>query len=93
MIFFLLKSVYIVVVYNIFTTTKYIHYGNSNNNYQNFTWVDIGGFSTKCNVSINILLFHIFLSPPVLGPGLFIFLMNTFLLWAYRADYIHLIKL
>ena len=43
-------------------------------------------------VSINILLFHLFLSPPVVGPGLFIFLMNTFLLWAYRADYIHLIK-
>ena len=43
-------------------------------------------------ISINILLFHLFLSPPVLGPGLFIFLMNAFLLWAYRADYIHLLN-
>lgn len=43
-------------------------------------------------ISINILLFHIFLSPPVLGPGLFIFLMNAFLLWAYRADYINLLS-
>jgi uncharacterized membrane protein YphA (DoxX/SURF4 family) len=43
-------------------------------------------------VSINILLFHLFLSPPVLGPGLFLFLMNAFLLWAYRADYINLLN-
>jgi len=43
-------------------------------------------------VSINILLFHLFLSPPVLGPGLFIFLMNVFLLWAYRADYVNLLN-
>ncbi len=43
-------------------------------------------------ISINILLFHIFLSPPILGPGLFIFLMNTFLIWAYRAEYLNLLN-
>ena len=43
-------------------------------------------------ISINILLFHLFLSPPVIGPGLFIFLMNTFLLWSYRNDFVNLLK-
>lgn len=43
-------------------------------------------------ISINILLFHIFLAPPVLGPGLFIFLMNSFLIWSYRAEYFSLLN-
>jgi putative oxidoreductase len=43
-------------------------------------------------ISINILLFHLFLSPPVMGPGLFIFLMNSFLMWAYRAEYLNLLQ-
>lgn len=43
-------------------------------------------------VSINILLFHIYVSPPLLGPGLFIFIMNTFLLWAHRTHYIELLQ-
>lgn len=43
-------------------------------------------------VSINILLFHIFLAPPVLGPGLLIFLMNAFLIYMYRSEYIHLLN-
>lgn len=41
-------------------------------------------------ISINILLFHIFLSPPIVGPGLFIFLMNIFLIWSYRLEYLNL---
>lgn len=43
-------------------------------------------------ISINILLFHIFLAPPVIGPGLFIFLMNAFLIYMYRSEYIHLLN-
>lgn len=43
-------------------------------------------------VSINILLFHIFLAPPVFGPGLLIFLMNAFLIYMYRFEYIHLLN-
>ncbi len=43
-------------------------------------------------ISINILLFHIFLAPPVFGPGLFIFLMNAFLMWSYRAEYLNLLN-
>lgn len=43
-------------------------------------------------ISLNILLFHIFLSPPVLGPGLFIFLMNLFLLWIHRAEFMNLLN-
>lgn len=42
-------------------------------------------------ISINILLFHVFLAPPVVGPGLFIFLMNVFLVYAYRSEYINLL--
>lgn len=42
-------------------------------------------------ISINILLFHIYLAPLVVGPGLFIFLMNVFLIYAYRLEYIHLL--
>ncbi len=42
-------------------------------------------------VSVNILLFHLFLSPPV-GPGLFVFSLNAFLLWAYRAHYLSLLQ-
>ena len=38
-------------------------------------------------ISINILLFHLFVAPPVVGPGLFIFLMNVFLLYSYRNYY------
>jgi len=38
-------------------------------------------------ISLNIFLFHLFLAPPVAGPGLFILLMNAFLLWAYRDHY------
>lgn len=44
-------------------------------------------------ISINILLFHIFLAPPVVGPGLFIFAMNVFLIISYRASYIHLLQI
>jgi uncharacterized membrane protein YphA (DoxX/SURF4 family) len=43
-------------------------------------------------VSINILLFHIFLAPPVFGPGLLIFGMNVFLMWSYRANYLQLLN-
>ncbi|AWL79405.1 DoxX family membrane protein [Capnocytophaga canimorsus] len=43
-------------------------------------------------ISINILLFHIYLAPPIVGPGLFIFLMNIFLIYSYRAEYIHLLN-
>lgn len=43
-------------------------------------------------ISVNILLFHIFLSPPLIGPGLFIFIMNLFLLWAHRAEYVTLLN-
>lgn len=42
-------------------------------------------------ISINILLFHVFLAPPVVGPGLFIFLMNVFLVYAYRSEYVNLL--
>jgi putative oxidoreductase len=42
-------------------------------------------------ISINILLFHIFLAPPVVGPGLFIFAMNLFLVFSYRANYLNLL--
>ena len=42
-------------------------------------------------VSINILLFHIYLAPPIVGPGLFIFLMNVFLIYAYRSEYMLLL--
>ncbi|SIT97597.1 DoxX protein [Epilithonimonas bovis DSM 19482] len=42
-------------------------------------------------ISINILLFHTFLAPPVVGPGLFIFLMNVFLIYAYRFEYTNLL--
>ncbi|WPP51428.1 DoxX family membrane protein [Catalinimonas niigatensis] len=41
-------------------------------------------------VSINILLFHLFLAPPI-GAGILIFLMNVLLLWACRADYMALL--
>ena len=44
-------------------------------------------------ISINILLFHVFLAPPVVGPGLFIFAMNVFLLISYKASYLHLIQI
>lgn len=44
-------------------------------------------------ISINILLFHIFLAPPVVGPGLFIFAMNVFLLISYRSSYLHLVQI
>lgn len=44
-------------------------------------------------ISINILLFHIFLAPPVVGPGLFIFAMNVFLIISYKASYLHLLKI
>ena len=44
-------------------------------------------------ISINILLFHIFLAPPVVGPGLFIFAMNIFLLISYRASYLCLFQI
>jgi len=43
-------------------------------------------------ISVNIILFHIFLAPPMLGPGLFIFGMNVFLLWAYRDNYLQLLN-
>lgn len=43
-------------------------------------------------VSINILLFHMFLAPPVRGPGLFVFLTNVFLIYAYRSEYINLLN-
>lgn len=43
-------------------------------------------------ISVNILLFHLFLAPPVAGPGLLIFLMNIFLLYAHRTSFIHLIQ-
>lgn len=43
-------------------------------------------------ISINILLFHIFLAPPVIGPGLFIFAMNIFLVFSYRANYLNLLQ-
>jgi len=43
-------------------------------------------------ISINILLFHIFLAPPVIGPGLFIFAMNIFLVYSYRANYLNLLQ-
>jgi len=42
-------------------------------------------------ITINILLFHVFMSPPI-GPGLLIFLMNVFLIWSYRAAYITLLQ-
>jgi hypothetical protein len=35
-------------------------------------------------ISINIFLFHLFLAPPVLGPGLMILAANLFLLWPYK---------
>lgn len=41
-------------------------------------------------ISIHILLFHFFLAPP-LGAGFSVFLMNAFLMWAYRAEYLHLL--
>ena len=44
-------------------------------------------------VSVNILLFHVFVSRSVFGPGLIIFLFNTFLLWAYRSDFINLLNI
>jgi len=44
-------------------------------------------------ISINILLFHLFLAPPVVGPGVLIFLLNCFLLFVHRSNYIHLIRL
>lgn len=44
-------------------------------------------------ISINILLFHIFLAPPIVGPGLFIFAMNIFLLISYRASYLNLLQI
>lgn len=43
-------------------------------------------------ISINILLFHIFLAPPVVGPGLFIFAMNLFLVISFRANYLNLLQ-
>jgi uncharacterized membrane protein YphA (DoxX/SURF4 family) len=43
-------------------------------------------------ISINILFFHIFLAPPVIGPGLFIFLMNAFLMSSYRTEYLNLLN-
>lgn len=43
-------------------------------------------------ISINILLFHIFLAPPVFGPGLIIFAMNIFLLISYKSNYINLFQ-
>lgn len=42
-------------------------------------------------ISVNILLFHQFLAPPV-GPGFFIFGVNAFLLWVYRANYLVLLQ-
>ncbi|AUC76189.1 DoxX family membrane protein [Olleya sp. Bg11-27] len=44
-------------------------------------------------ISINILLFHIYLAPPILGPGLIIFAMNIFLLISYKASYLSLFQL
>lgn len=43
-------------------------------------------------ISLNILLFHIFISPPIFGPELFIFLMNIFLLCGYKDEYLNLLK-
>jgi hypothetical protein len=43
-------------------------------------------------ISINILLFHMFLAPPVVGPGLFIFAMNLFLVFSYRTNYLNLLQ-
>ena len=42
-------------------------------------------------ITLNILLFHLVLAPPV-GPGLVIFLLHAFLLWAHRAAYLPLLN-
>ena len=42
-------------------------------------------------VSVNILLFHIFLAPPV-GPGLFVFGLIAFLIWVYQSHYLPLLQ-
>lgn len=42
-------------------------------------------------ISVNILLFHTYLAPPVVGPGLFIFLMNIFLIYSYKEHYINIL--
>lgn len=44
-------------------------------------------------ISINILLFHIYLAPPVVGPGLIIFAMNIFLIISYSASYANLFQI
>jgi len=38
-------------------------------------------------VSVNILLFHIFLEPAGMGMAIFIVVMQLFLAWAYRDSY------
>ena len=38
-------------------------------------------------VSVNILLFHIFIDPAGLGMAIFIIVMQLFLAWAYRDSY------
>lgn len=38
-------------------------------------------------VSVNILLFHIFLDPAGLGMAIFIIVMQLFLAWAYRDSF------
>lgn len=37
-------------------------------------------------ISINIFLFHLFLAPPIYGPGLFILAMNLFLLLPFSQQ-------
>ena len=44
-------------------------------------------------ISINILLFHVFLAPPAIGPGLFIFAMNIFLMISYIESYASLLQI
>lgn len=42
-------------------------------------------------VTVNIILFHLFLTPrlifTVAAPGLLVFVLNAWLLWLYRAHY------
>lgn len=41
-------------------------------------------------INLNILLFHLVLEPKGLGMGLVVLLINIFLLYAYRNQFLHL---
>ena len=44
-------------------------------------------------VIVNIILFHIFLSPATIGPGIVVTLLEIFLVWSYRGSFAPMLAL